>query len=208
MITDRARAGGDAAAVVARVAAAAQAGVHLVQVRERGLAPAALSSLVSQCLEAVRATRTRVIVNHHLEVALAVGAHGVHLPADAMRAADARLKAPAGFLIGRSVHATGEARAAAAGGGLDYLMFGTVFDTASKPGIAGVGAEALARTVAAVHLPVLAIGGMTAQTVAMAAAAGAAGFAAIGLFADPPLDRLQLSVRQASRAFDTPGSVP
>jgi thiamine-phosphate pyrophosphorylase len=110
MVTDRQRLGADAEdLLVDRVAAAARAGVHLVQVRERDLEGAALMQLVERCVVAVRSTFARVIVNDRLDVALAAGAHGVHLRSDSMPAGRVRAVVPRGFLIGRSVHAAGEA---------------------------------------------------------------------------------------------------
>ena len=209
MVTDRLRLGGDREqALVERVGAAARAGVHLVQVRERDLAARPLTRLVERCVEAVRGTRARVLVNDRVDVALSAGAHGVHLRGDSMPAARARILAPPAFLIGRSVHAQDEALRAEDGGGLDYLLFGTVFATASKPGAAATGLDALARVAAATRLPVIAIGGMSAHTIHAVGGTGAAGFAAIGLFADQPPDQLQVSVQQASLAFDTPRGVP
>src|SRR5436190_22102590 len=183
LITDRARVG-MAEGAVERVRWAARAGVHLVQVRERDLDGGPLTALVRRCVEAVRRSAARVLVNDRLDVALAAGAHGVHLRADSMPARRVRTMCPPGFLIGRSVHARAEAIDAAAAGGLDYLLFGTVFPTASKPGREAAGASALADVVAAAPIPVLAVGGMTADKVGDVAAAGAAGFAAIGMFAD------------------------
>jgi thiamine-phosphate pyrophosphorylase len=182
LITDRARVGG-ADGVVERVRWAAGAGVHLVQVRERDLDGGPLTALVRRCVEAVAGSGARVLVNDRLDVALAAGAHGVHLRADSMPARAVRTRCPPGFLIGRSVHARDEAIAAAAAGGLDYLLFGTVFPTASKPGRGATGVSALADVVAATAVPVLAVGGVTPDNVGEVAAAGAAGFAAIGMFA-------------------------
>jgi thiazole tautomerase (transcriptional regulator TenI) len=68
--------------------------------------------------------------------------------------------------------------------GADYLLFGNVFETTSKPGRRGLGLDALAEVVRATPLPVLAIGGVTRERVAGLTGAGAAGFAAISLFAD------------------------
>lgn len=182
LITDRARVGG-ADGTVERVRWAARAGVHLVQVRERDLDGGPLTALVRRCVAVVRGTRTRVLVNDRLDVALAAGAHGVHLRADSMPARAVRTLCPPGFLIGRSVHARDEAIAAAAAGGLDFLLFGTVFPTISKPGREAAGASALAEVAAATSIPVLAVGGMSTDNVGDVAAAGAAGFAAIGMFA-------------------------
>lgn len=207
MVTDRHRAGGGEA-LARRVAAAAHAGVHLVQVRERDLEGGALFALVRACLDAVRSTRARVVVNDRLDVAVAAGAHGVHLRADSLPAMRARAMTPPGFLVGRSVHSRDEAVRAAADGGLDYLMFGTVFPTASKPGQAAAGVETLAAVVSATALPVLAIGGVTPLTAGRAAAAGAAGVAAIGLFATADDAALRVAVARTTIGFDTPATVP
>jgi thiamine-phosphate pyrophosphorylase len=173
MITDR----------VDGVRAAAGSGIHLVQVRARQLDGRALFELVRACIEAVHGTRTRVVVNDRLDVALAADAHGVHLRGDSFPAARARAIAPRGFLIGRSVNAAGEAEEASAEGAVDYLVFGPVFETASKPGKAAAGVGALSDVVAAATVPVLAVGGMTAGRIAEVVAAGASGYAAIGMFA-------------------------
>jgi thiamine-phosphate pyrophosphorylase len=186
LITDRRRGGGGADAIVERVAWAARSGVHLIQVRERDLEGGPLTQLVRRCVEAVRGTRTRVLVNDRVDVALAAGAHGVHLRADSMPAPRVRALCPPGFVVGRSVHARDEAVAVAAGGGLDYLLFGTVFATASKPGRIPAGLSALADVASAVPLPVLAVGGVTPDKVGEVVGAGAAGFAAIGMFAAAP----------------------
>jgi thiamine-phosphate pyrophosphorylase len=183
MITDRRRLAGGEDALVLRVAAAAAAGVNLVQVRERDIEARALCRLVARCVAAVRSTNTRILVNDRLDVALAAGAHGVHLRSDSMPASRARALAPIGFLIGRSVHSVAEAVTACAGGGLDYLLFGAVFATASKPGQTPAGLTALADVSAAVSIPVLAVGGISPETAPQLAGTGCAGFAAIGWFA-------------------------
>lgn len=183
LITDRARVAGGADGLVECVGRAARAGVHLVQVRERDLDGGPLTALVRRCLAAVAGTRTRILVNDRLDVALAAGAHGVHLRGDSLPAPAVRAMSPPGFLVGRSVHGRDEAVAAAAAGGLDYLLFGTMFPTSSKPGRQAVGTAALAGVAASTRIPVLAVGGVTPDNVGEVAAAGAAGFAAIGMFA-------------------------
>jgi thiamine-phosphate pyrophosphorylase len=211
LVTDRGRfAREPEEELVLQVRAAAAAGVHLVQVRERELATRDLLHLVGRCVEAARGTSTRVLVNDRVDVALAAGAHGVHLPANGLPPSRLRRLVPPGFIVGRSVHDADEAARVAADGGVDYLIFGTVFPTSSKPG-AAVGVVALRAAVAAAPVPVLAIGGVTLDRLSGIAATGAAGFAAIGLFAvagPDSLARLQVVVRQASLAFDTPSGVP
>ena len=184
MITDRRRIAGGDEGLVQRVASAAAEGVDLVQVRERDMEARDLSRLVSRCLDVVRGTRTRILVNDRLDVALAAGAHGVHLRGDSMPASRARGLAPIGFLIGRSVHSVSEAVSVCADGGLDYLLFGTVFASGSKPGLSPAGVTALAAVSSAVTVPVLAVGGITSDTLPQLARTACAGFAAIGWFAD------------------------
>jgi thiamine-phosphate diphosphorylase len=209
MITDRQRFGSGADdLLVLRVAAAARAGVHLVQIRERDLDGRPLVRLVGRCVDAVRSTATRVVVNDRVDVALAAGAHGVHLRADSVAASRVRGIVPPEFLIGRSVHSTEEASRVSADGGVDYLIFGAVFPTASKPGHRPAGTHTLGDVVAATTVPVLAVGGISPENAAIVARAGAAGVSGIAVFSDGPEDRLELVVGAIKTAFDTPRGVP
>jgi thiamine-phosphate pyrophosphorylase len=113
-------------------------------------------------------------VNGPLEVAVAVGADGVHLPEDAPM--PARLRR--GFLVGRSVHSAEAARRAEAAGA-DYLVAGPVFETRSHPGVQPAGLALIEEIAGAVRLPVLAIGGVTAGRVEEVVRAGASGVAVI-----------------------------
>lgn len=204
MISDRRHSpNGDEDQLIERTAYAARAGVDLIQIRERDLDDEDLAQLVARAVAAVRGTRTRVLVNDRMDVALAAGAHGVHLREDSAPAARLRTLAPAGFLIGRSVHAATEAARTAAAGGLDYLLFGTVFPSASKPDRVAAGVQELRTVVAAVQrLPVLAVGGVTMRTVGRLRASGCAGFAAIGLFADGPSEAVPHAVTGACREWE------
>jgi thiamine-phosphate pyrophosphorylase len=162
---------------------AADAGVDLVQLRERDLCAAELATLVRDLLAAVHGTPTRIVVNDRLDVAMACGADGVHLRGDSIPVQAARRIAPDGFAIGRSVHSAEEAIAAA---GADYLVAGTVFPTRSKDrSTTLLGLEGLHRIATAVSIPVLGIGGMTEERISGIARSGAAGWAAIGLFMAP-----------------------
>jgi thiamine-phosphate pyrophosphorylase len=193
MVTDRTRYGpaGDPSTVERLgedVRRAAQAGVDLIQVRERGLDDRALLRLTLRLATVVAGTAARILVNGRTDVALAARASGVHLPTASPGAARVRHIVPSGFVIGRSVHDLDEAVTADRQGGCDYLVFGAVYPTRSKPsGHRPAGVEALERVCAAVRLPVLAIGGIAPDRFAEVAAAGAAGIAAIGLFVGPPV---------------------
>jgi thiamine-phosphate pyrophosphorylase len=194
------------------VAAAARAGIDLVQVRERDLSARALASLVRRCVAAAAGTQTNVVVNDRADVAIAADAGGVHLRGDSIAAPTVRALLPKGALIGRSVHSAGEASGIARGGGVDYLVFGTLHPTASKEAVHPVATLAELSAACRVAVPVLAIGGMTVERAAAAARAGAAGVAGIGLFVPPdgiPADQHLQSVAAALRsAFDTSRAVP
>jgi len=200
LITERRR-WADEAALLASVAAAVQAGVHLIQVREPDLEGRALVSLVRRCLAVSRGTRARVLVNDRLDAALAAGAHGVHLRETSMPAQGIRTVTPPGFLIGRSVHSVDGARQVSAQGGVDYLAFGPVRATPSKPGVLGAGLDALAEVVASTPLPVLALGGIDASSAAAIGRTGAAGMAAIGFWAGCPADHMAATAADFSTAF-------
>jgi thiamine-phosphate pyrophosphorylase len=166
--------------LLTQVRHAAEAGVDLIQIRERDLEAAALAALVREALAAVSGTRTRIVVNERADVAIACGAHGVHLRSDSMPAAVVRRLVPARFVIGASIHGADDLAGAA---GADYLIAGTVFPSESKrDGHGLLGVDGLGAIVRASSVPVLAIGGIALERMAEVAAAGASGVAAIGLF--------------------------
>jgi len=178
-----------------KIGTAAEAGVDLIQVREKDLSSKEYSSLTREALQlaakfsANRTATTRVIVNDRVDVALAEGAGGVHLGENSLPLAEAgRIVESRGgrrdFLIGVSCHALEEARTAVIGGA-DYLFFGPIFATPSKAAFgAPQGLERLGEICRAVSIPVLAIGGITLANAAECLAAGASGIVAIRLFQD------------------------
>jgi thiamine-phosphate pyrophosphorylase len=207
LVTDRHRLAPSSAFAEARALLLEQArhavaaGVDVIQVRERDLEPRELVPLVEEVVALARSTATRVVVNDRLDVALAAGAGGVHLPTRGIPPAEARRIVPDGFLIGRSVHRIDEVRAAA---GSDYLIAGTVWPSLSKPAAAPLlGVGGLSEVVRAADVPVLAIGGVTVDRAHDVLATGAAGIAAIGLFAperkrtgaEPSLDMIVRRLR-------------
>jgi thiamine-phosphate pyrophosphorylase len=209
--------GGDRDPAAMRRCLAAQArhaiaaGVDQIQVREHDLEAADLAAIVAELVALARGSRTRILVNDRLDVALACGAAGVHLRTDSMPAAAARRICPPGFIVGVSVHSVADAEAAAAGA--DYLTAGTVWPTQSKSaGHDCIDVDGLTRIVSAVRIPVLAIGGVTVARLPLAARAGARGIAAIGMFMASAAENeagcrarsLQEVVAAARGAFDTP----
>jgi thiamine-phosphate pyrophosphorylase len=190
-------------AVAAAVLRAARAGVDLVQIRERALDAAFLLEILARVRLGAGELGTRVLVNDRVDVALAGAADGVHLPSTAPACSRVRAIVPDDFLVGRSVHSEAEAIAAEAAGRCDYLIFGTVYESRSKPaGHSVAGVDALARVCSAVRLPVLAIGGITIERIPEVVAAGAAGVAAIGLFGHGTEAELAAIVARLRSAFD------
>jgi len=162
------------------VARNAAAGVDWIQIREKDLEARALFDLVSRAWAV--APRSKIIVNSRVDVALAAGAAGVHLPANAPAPGIWRRIVPSGFLIGVSCHTLDEVRRAEQEGA-SYAVFGPVFAPLSKsPALAPRGLEQLAQAAGSVAIPVLALGGITQGNAEACIAAGAAGIAAISMF--------------------------
>jgi len=181
--------------LLAKIEAAAGAGVDWIQIREKDLSGKDCSSLTREALQraakssARKIAPTRILVNDRLDVALSQSAGGVHLSENSLPLAEVkRLVDNRGnrkdFLIGVSCHSMEAARAAASGGA-DYLFFGPIFATPSKAAFgAPQGLAQLGKVCRAISIPVLAIGGITLANASECLAAGASGIAAIRLFQD------------------------
>jgi len=174
LVTDRrATQGRDLAAVVA---AALDAGLPAVQLREKDLPGRALLALAERLRALTAARGALLLVNDRVDVAVAAGADGVHLGGGSMPVADARRLLPAGALVGVSAHDPAELSQCAG----DFAVFGPVFDTPSKRAFGPPqGLERLRAAVAASPVPVLAIGGVSAATARAVREAGAHGVAVI-----------------------------
>jgi thiamine-phosphate pyrophosphorylase len=156
------------------------AGLRAVQLREKDLGARDLLSLALEVRESTGRHGARLVVNDRADVALAVGADGVHRTGTSLPISSLRAISPPGFLIGASVHSVADARAAEPEGA-DFLFFGPIYDTPSKRRYGPPqGLALLERVASAVRLPVFAIGGVTPARVAELQRAGASGVAAIG----------------------------
>lgn len=196
-ITDRSQFPGPESArrkrLLAKIAEAASAGVDYIQLREKDLLACDLEQFAREAMQVVLETRnskleTRLLLNSRTDVALAAGAHGVHLrshdisPHDvrrlcALTARNLKLETR-NFLIGVSCHAVEEvARAARARA--DFALFGPVFEKEGKKARRGL---ELLRRACRERLPVLALGGVTLENARLCLEAGARGIAAIRLF--------------------------
>lgn len=149
----------------------------ILQLRNKA---ATTRELEREATRLVQSSPIPVLISSRCDVALASGAAGVNLPEGDIGIEFARGLIRRG-LIGRSVHST-EGAVRAQDEGADYVIFGPVWQSASHPQVEPAGAGALARVVGAVRIPVLAIGGVTEERIPEVHAAGASGYAAIGLF--------------------------
>lgn len=150
-----------------------------IQVREKDMPARALTELVHELI----GRGPKVIVNNRLDVALAAGAQGVHLPSGSIPPVRLRALTGLDFLIGVSCHSLLDAiRAEEEGAG--YVFLSPIFASPSKPGYGPVlGLDVLHEICRRVRIPVLALGGVDERRAAECVAAGAAGFASISAFA-------------------------
>ena len=159
-------------------------GVNVVQLREKGLPAGDLFALALQ-LRRVTQGRALFIVNDRVDVALAVGADGAHLPENGLPVESAREMLGEDMLLGCSVHSVaGAAQCAVLGA--DFVQVGTLYATDSKPGRTPAGPELVREVVTAAAVPVIGVGGITARNAAEVMAAGAHGVAVIGALLDAP----------------------
>ena len=158
-------------------------GVSVMQVRIKNAVSDKLAHEIASTVAAIcKGMGVALIVNDRVDLAMAVGAAGVHLGSDDLPMAAARRVLPATMLIGRSTDTPEEARDVAEAGA-DYIAWGAVFPTSTKPDAAsqeGPAALARVRSALGAKVPLVAIGGITADRVALVKAAGADAFAVIG----------------------------
>ena len=193
--------GGDLAAWLAALATAVTetgtAETLALQLREKDLADRDLYELALRARAALPPP-ARLLVNGRIDVALAAGADGVHLPADGPPTAALRSRFGPDVLLGISTHSVDEV-VRARRDGADYVVFGPVYPTPGKPRFGPPpGAAGLARAAGA-GIPVYALGGVTLDRLGEVASAGAAGVAGIRLFQTPA--DLATVLRAVRRSF-------
>lgn len=155
----------------------------MAQLRERDLSAKDLFLLARRVTRSALRHKARLLINDRADVAASLGA-GVHLTTRSMRAEAVRRAFGSEMLIGASTHSMKEALEAESGGA-DFIVFGPVFETASKK-IYGppVGLDALGEVASRLKIPVLALGGINLDNFKSVLDRGARGVAAISLFAD------------------------
>ena len=159
------------------VSRAIEGGVEAVHLREKDLPSGELYQLATR-LRRVTLGKALLIINDRVDIALAISADGVHLPGDSVPVYVAKKLGADRLIVGRSVHSVEEAIEAQAQEA-DYVILGTIYETASHPGQKPAGPDLVRRVRAAVDLPIFAIGGIDASNTAKVMAAGATGVAII-----------------------------
>jgi len=166
--------------VVDVVRAALEGGAPAVQLRDKKASAAELLEAGRVLLPMVHAARALLFVNDRADVALALGADGVHLGPQDVPVSAIRRAVPATFLIGASTDEPEVARRLVADGA-DYIGCGTIYPTETKSDTGeSIGLAGLKRVVESVDVPVIGIGGITVKRSAAVADSGAAGVATVG----------------------------
>jgi len=150
----------------------AAGGAGLLQIRAKRESPAVIEQLALTVLPVARAAGVPLVLNDFPEIAAAVGCDGVHVGQEDAAVARARAIVGPGKIIGKSTHSLAQA-AAAQTEGADYIGFGPLFATPTKPGRPAIGLGDVAEVHRLVQLPVFCIGGIKQANLADVRAAGA-----------------------------------
>ena len=221
-ITDRTAFAGDEPTrrrqLLEKIAEAARAGVDYIQLREKDLTTRELESLARDAVQRVREASNRttrhrplttaLLINSRTDIALAIGADGVHLRADDITPGEVRAiwerhgaglpraageafpgrSSPPPPLVGVSCHSPAEVKRAQANGA-SFVAFAPVFEKKDVSNTQPVGLDQL-REACRVKIPVLALGGVTLENAKSCLEAGAAGIAAIRLFQESDISEI------------------
>ena len=159
-------------AVVSMTRALVEGSVDILQLRAKNLAPQKVEELARQMHPITRDGGVPLVINDHPDVAAAVGSEGVHVGQDDGAIAAARTIVGPSCFVGRSTHSLVQARAAMAEGA-DYIGFGPLYATGTKPDYNPIGLDDIAEVHRFATTPVFCIGGVNLQTLPEAVAAGA-----------------------------------
>lgn len=188
-------------ALIDCVREALEGGVTLVQYRAKTASSAEMYTEALQLKALCDNFKVPLIINDRLDIAMAVGAVGVHLGQDDLPCSAARKLLGEDYIIGVSAHNPAEAKAALQSGA-DYLGCGAVFGTATKADVKKLGTDGLAAICKAKGLPVVGIGGVTADNYREVRAAGADGAAIVsGILAQPDIRATVEAIAKVSQEF-------
>jgi len=188
-------------ALIDCVREALDGGVTLVQYRAKTASSAEMYAEALQLKALCDSFNVPLIINDRLDIAMAVGAAGVHLGQDDLPCAAARKILGEDYIIGVSAHNPAEAKAALQSGA-DYLGCGAVFGTVTKADVKKLGTEGLTAICREKGLPVVGIGGVTADNYREVRAAGADGAAIVsGILAQPDIRATVRAIARVSQEF-------
>ena len=188
-------------ALIDCVREALEGGVTLVQYRAKTASSAEMYAEALQLKALCDSFNVPLIINDRLDIAMAVGAAGVHWGQDDLPCAAARKILGEDYIIGVSAHNPAEAKAALQSGA-DYLGCGAVFGTATKADVKKLGTEGLTAICREKGLPVVGIGGVTADNYREVRAAGADGAAIVsGILAQPDISATVRAIAKVSQEF-------
>lgn len=194
----------DTARLLRQVRAALAGGAAVVQYRSKSRDVALQHEQASELIDLCHAFGVPLIVNDSLRLADLSGADGVHLGREDGSLRQARIVLGAEKMIGVSCYNDLELALAAEAGGADYVAFGSFFPSATKPGAVATPLDLLQEARKRLHVPIIAIGGITPENAPVLIEAGAAAIAVIsGLFDAPDIE---LAARQYSQLFSRPAS--
>ncbi len=196
--------------LLATAQAAARAGVEFIQLREKDLTGRELEALAGDLTKTLQSfPKTLLLINSRTDIAIAAGAHGVHLPANDISADEVRtIFTKAGVqhpIIAVSCHTFAEIEQAESHGA-DFAVFGPVFEKEgeeiSAAGLATLHLVCNRPPAASVRIPVLALGGVTLENASACVASGAAGIAGIRLFQSGDVDNVVQQLRELEENAD------
>jgi thiazole tautomerase (transcriptional regulator TenI) len=184
---------------VLRMAESAYAGgMNYLHIREKHRTARECMDWVHALLQTI--PKSCLIINDRVDVAAVANCRGAHLAYHSLSPHEARRVLQEEQWTGRSVHSFAEAKKAAADG-VDYMLYGHVFASGSKPGLPPRGTEELQLITAAIRVPIMAIGGITPENTADVLRAGCAGIAVLsGITA---ADDVKVATRAYRRALDS-----
>ncbi|GIX29454.1 thiamine phosphate synthase [Pelomicrobium sp. G1] len=185
-----------------KVEQALRGGARVIQYRAKGATPALALEQARALARLCRAFGRVFIVNDQVDLALAVGADGVHLGAQDEAVEAARRRLPPGMLLGVSCYDRLDRAREAVAQGADYVAFGAVFPSPVKPEAVRAPLALLGEARRALDVPLVAIGGITPQNASEVIRAGAHALAVISALFDAP--DVEGAARAFSRLFDQP----
>jgi thiamine-phosphate pyrophosphorylase len=156
----------------AMLAAMLAGGVSVVQLRAKGWSGEEVEEMAGRLHPVSRAAGVPLVINDFPEAARRIGVEGVHVGQDDMSVAEARALAGPGVIVGKSTHSVAQARAAWAEGA-DYLGFGPLFATPTKPDYRPIGTDDIRTVNGESPVPVFCIGGIKEENLPAVLAAGA-----------------------------------